>query len=198
MLSNGNQYFSQGFQYPQQGLTPPQLGLLGMGAPQFGPQGVPGAGAYSGGWSPEAHQQGSGFAQQIPFGNSFAATSGQAGLGPQLIWALSQLAQQVATQGIVAQQLGAVLSQLTQQLAPQALQSFGAQGYGGQPGNFGGFAASPTFNSPAFNIGGAGVQGFGAQGLSTAPGQNPFVGQQGFAGFAPQIPGWAIHRPAMA
>jgi hypothetical protein len=148
MLSNGNQYFSQGFQYPQQGLTPPQLGLLGVGAPQFGPQGVPGAGAYSGnaGWGPEsAHQHG--FAQQIPFGNSFAATSGQAAVGPQLIWALSQLAQQVAAQGVVAQQLGVVLSQLTQQFAPQALQSFGAQG---------------------------------------------------FAGFAPQIPGWAIHRPAMA
>ena len=162
MLSNGNQYFSQGFQYPQQGLTPPQLGLLGMGAPQVGPQGVLGAGAYSGnaGWGPEsAHQHGLGFAQQSPFGNSFAATSGQAAVGPQLIWALSQLAQQVAAQGVVAQQLGVVLSQLTQQFAPQALQSFGGQ---------------------------------------TPPGQNPFVGPQGFTGFAPQIPGWAIHRPAMA
>ena len=162
MLSNGNQYFSQGFQYPQQGLTPPQLGLLGVGAPQFGPQGVLGAGAYGGnaGWGPESvHQHGLGFAQQSPFGNSFAATSGQAAVGPQLIWALSQLAQQVAAQGVVAQQLGVVLSQLTQQFAPQALQSFGGQ---------------------------------------TPPGQNPFAGPQGFTGFAPQIPSWAIHRPAMA
>ena len=181
MLSNGNQYFSQGFQYPQQGLTPPQLGLLGVGAPQFGP----GAGAYSGnaGWGPEsAHQHGLGFAQQSPFGNSFAATSGQAAVGPQLIWALSQLAQQVAAQGVVAQQLGVVLSQLTQQFAPQALQSFGAQGYGVQPGNFGA----------------AGVQGLSAVPGQTPPGQNPFAGPQGFAGFAPQIPSWAIHRPAMA
>ena len=191
MLSNGNQYFSQGFQYPQQGLTPPQLGLLGVGVPQFGPQGVPGAGAYSGGWGSEsAHQHGSGFAQQNPFG---IGTSGQAGLGPQLIWALSQLAQQVAAQGVVAQQLGAVLSQLTQQLAPQALQSFGALGLGAQPGNLGGFAANPAFNNPAFNIGAAGVQG-----LSAAPGQNPFAGPQGFTGFAPQNLGWGIHRPAMA
>jgi hypothetical protein len=203
MLSNGNlsQYFPQGA---------PQFGLQGI----FGP-----AGLYGGnpGFGPESYQQG--FAQQIPFGNSVAGNSGNPGIGPQIIWALGQLAQQVATQGIVAQQLGAALSQLAQHVAMQLLHGGAANVSGGtfagQPlgsphlgnpafnpllqnfgapvrhGQAGNFGGSA--GNPAFMGAGAGAQGFGLQ-----PGQNPLAGgMQGFGGFAPQNPGWGVNQPAM-
>jgi hypothetical protein len=181
MLSNGN------------------LSQYLQGMPQFGPQGVFGAaGAYGGhpGFGPEfAYQHG--FAQQqIPFGNPFVASSGNLGAGqqvtgPQIIWALGQLAQQVATQGVVAQQLGAALSQIAQHVATQILQ-------GGAGNVSGGLSAgqpfgNPYLGNPAFNGAGAGAQGFGSP-----QGQNPFaVGTQGFGGFAPQTPAWGINRAAM-
>jgi hypothetical protein len=196
MLSNGNlsQYFPQGA---------PQFGLQGM----FGP-----AGLYGGnpGFGPDPYQQG--FAQSIPFGNSVAGNSGNPGIGPQITWALGQLAQQVATQGVVAQQLGAALSQLAQHVAMQllhggaanvfagqpfgspylgnpafnpVLQNFGAAVRHGQAGSFGGSAGNPAFIGA-----GAGAQGFA--------GQNPSPGaMQGFGGFAPQNPGWGVNQPAM-
>jgi hypothetical protein len=193
MWSNGNlsQYFPQGA---------PQFGLQGM----FGP-----AGLYGGNAPEFAYQQG--FAQQIPFANSAAWNSGNPGIGPQITWALAQLAQQVATQGVVAQQLGAALSQLAQHVAMQLLHGGAANGFAGQPpgnpafnpllqnfgapvrpgqaGNFpGGSAGNPTFTG-----GGAGAQGFGLQ-----PGQNPFAGGlQGFSGSAQQNPGWGVNHPAM-
>jgi hypothetical protein len=205
MLSNGN--LSQ---------------YLPQGAPQFGPQGMFGpAGVYGNnpGFGPEfAYQHG--FAhQQIPFGNSFAANSVNPGVGPQIIWALGQLAQQVAAQGVVAQQLGAALSQLAQHVATQILQggagnlpggisagqSFGNP-YLGNPAfnpllqNFGapGYGAQPgnfagLAGNPAFNGAGAGAQGFGSP-----QGQSPFAGgMPGLSSFAAQSPGWGINRPAM-
>jgi hypothetical protein len=177
MLSNGNlsQYLPQGS---------PQFGLQGM----FGP-----AGAYGGnpGFGPElAYQHGSAH-QQIPFGNSFAAGAGNPGAGPQIIWALGLLAQQVAAQGVVAQQLGAALSQLAQHVATQILQ-------GGVGNASGGISAGQSFGNPhlgnpAFNGTGAGAQSFGSP-----QGQNPFAGgMQGFGSFAAQNPGWGSNRPAM-
>jgi hypothetical protein len=205
MLSNGNlsQYLPQGA---------PQFGLG-----TFGP-----AGAYGGnpGFGPElAYQHGLAH-QQIPFGNSFAANSGNPGVvGPQIIWALGQLAQQVAAQGVVAQQLGAALGQLAQHVATQILQGGAGNVSGGisagQP--FGNpYLGNPVFNpllqnfgpsghgaqpgnfgglsgNPAFTGAGAGAQGFGSP-----QGQNPFAGgMQGFGSFAAQSPGWGINRPAM-
>src|SRR4051812_13999741 len=102
MLSNGNyaQYFPQG-------LTPQFIGSLAGGAPQFGfaagvpqvgPQGLFGQNVFG---VPGAYGGNPGYGQD--FGS---------GAGQHIVFALGQLAQHVATQGVLTQQIGASLGQL--------------------------------------------------------------------------------------
>jgi hypothetical protein len=89
-----------------------------------------------------------------------------------LVPVLGQLAQQLAYQNAVTQQIGIAVHQLAHHLAQQAL-----QGYGG-----GGLGAGQGPGGQAF-----GGQGFGAQG---------FGGQfGGYGGFGPQAQGWGGNRP---
>jgi hypothetical protein len=216
MLSNGNYA-----QYLPQGL-PPQfiMGAFGAGTPQFGQQGLFGTpGLYGGhpGYGldfgyhsyPGYHSGYQGLGQQFQLGTAFGG-SGQQIVGQQIVLALGQLAQHVATQGVLAHQIGAWLGQLTQQLAQQiALQDrldrqvpFGQVPFAN---TYGGFAG----NSPFIGVGNqAGFQaGFGNPGFGATLGQNPFgaatsggYGGQGFApqGFTPQAQMWGTNRPAMA
>jgi hypothetical protein len=66
---------------------------------------------------------------QNPFGNSFGQTAHHP--AQQIVPALAQLAQQLALQSAVTQQMGAALHQLAQQLAIQGSQAQGAFGPGG-------------------------------------------------------------------
>jgi hypothetical protein len=104
-----------------------------------------------------------------PFLGSFGGQAGLLNQAPQLVPMLGHLAQQVAVQSAVTQQIGIVLHQLAQQLAGQSIQGHPGAGFGaGQP-----FA-------------GAGGQYFG---------QNPFGGAaQGGYGFNPQAQAWGANR----
>jgi len=103
-----------------------------------------------------------------PFLGSFA---GQAVAGipaHQIVPVLGQLAQQIAVQNAVTQQIGVAVHQLAHQLASQGLQ--------GYPGN-------------GFGVG----QGFGAGGqpYNSGAGQPFGLGGQGpYGGFNPQAQGW--------
>ena len=175
MLSNGNyaQYFPQG-------LTPQLFGTLAGGAPQFG---------YAAG-VPQLGQQGV-FGQGVfgvpgAYGNPGYGQDFGSGAGQHIVFALSQLAQHVATQGVFAQQIGASLGQLVQQLAYQIAQQ-GRQAtfpniYGGSP--FSGFGNQQSLPFSAATPGGFGG-GLGGYGFTPQ-------------GFAPQTQMWGTPRPAMA
>ncbi len=191
MLSNGNyaQYFPQG-------LNPQLMGTFAGGAPQLGPQGVFGQSVFG---VPGAYG-----------GNSGYGLDSGSGAGQHIVFALGQLAQHVATQGALAQQIGASLGQLVQQLAYQIVQQ-GRQAtfpsiYGGSP--FSGFGNQAGLGNSVFDAGlgqslpfntgtsgGLGGYGFTPQGF-TPQGFAP----QGFTpqGFTPQAQMWGIPRPAMA
>jgi hypothetical protein len=181
MLSNVSQYSPQG-------LLPQFAGLQGV-APQMNP-GVFGPPGAIGGGNVFGHDSGqSGLSQPYPFGaqmnpylqNPFAQSpfgpspfavnpylqnpSGHAG-GPNpvqhLVPVLAQLAQQIAAQSALTQQIGIALHQLAQQLVAQSGGQYPQSGgqYPGQnpfagvtQGGYGGF------NSQAFN---PQTQGWGA------------------------------------
>jgi hypothetical protein len=143
------------------GLPQMSLGLFGQpgaynGTAQFGHDfGQAGPGQQL----PQGFGQGfnQGFGQQFPFGgqtnpylqsqlwqgpvahNPFlSAFAGQAGVSipaHQIVAVLGQLAQQIAVQSAVAQQIGIAVHQLAHQLA---LQGQGLQGYPGGQGGYGG------------------------------------------------------------
>ena len=93
-----------------------------------------------------------------------------------LVPVLGQLAQQLAYQNAVTQQIGIAVHQLAHHLAQQALQGYGGGGHGAGQGPGG----------QAF-----GGQGFGGQG----PGGQGFGGQfGGYGGFGPQAQGWGGNR----
>jgi hypothetical protein len=190
MLSNGNyaQYFPQT-------LTPQFMGAFGAG-PQFGQQGAFGMpGAYGGypGFGSDTISQG--FGQQLPFSPALGASGGNLGVSHQIALALGQLAQHVATQGVLAQQIGGSLSQLAQQLIQQVAQ----QGRQVPFANvYGGFAGNSPLNSPFVGFGNP--PGFANQTFAAAPGQVPFSQgtSAGFGAVTPQAQAWASNRPAMA
>ncbi len=172
MLSNGNYA-----QYLPQGLAPQFFGAFGAGTPQFGPQGVFGQGVFS---------VPGGYGSHPGFG-----LDGQQSASQQIVLALGQLAQHVATQGVLAHQIGAWLGQLTQQLAQQIAQQDRQAPYANL---YGGFAG----NSPFIGVGNQ--AGFGNQTFGTAPGQGPFSpgASSGYGGYTPHVQTWGTGRPTMA
>jgi hypothetical protein len=143
MLSNFSQYSPQGLstQFP---------GLQAAGFPSYSPMstgqfGLPGLFGGSPGFGADSGQQGhvpqQFFGAQTPWGaqNPFAQNPFVPfGANPvqQIVPVLAQIAQQVAVQSAVTQQLGTALHQLAHHLATQSFQSQQGIG-GGQP--FGGF-----------------------------------------------------------
>jgi hypothetical protein len=175
MLSNGNyaQYSPQALQYFPQAV------------PQFSPQGGFGNPPGVHGVNPYGAHSGFGFGQE--FGANFGQHQniGNQGVGSPIVAILSQLANQIVTQGAVAQQMGALLGQLAQQVAAQTPSLYGNTALvpgGLQAGALGQsayFAQSP-YQSPYF---------------ATTPGG-------GYGGFTPQmqtpqVPAWAINRPTL-
>ncbi len=164
MLSN-SQYFPQGLfsQFP---------GLQAAGFPvsQFGPDSAQ-AGL--------GQQFPFGWGQQFPFGLSQQGGFGQHGLfgGPvpahQIVPVLGQLAQQIAVQSAVAQQIGIAVHQLAHQLALQGLQGYPGSAFGA--GQVLGGVGQPYIG------GGAQPFGLGAQGA--------------YGGFNPQAQAWGANRP---
>jgi hypothetical protein len=180
---------SNPLQYSQQSLLPQFPGLQAAGLPQMSPGLFGQPGAYNGtaqfghdsgqaGFAPQSpfgHSQ-SAFGPQLPFGQQFPfglsqqfAFGGQAGVPipvQQIVPVLGQLAQQIAVQSAVAQQIGIAVHQLAHQLALQGLQGYPGGGFGagqvfagaGQP--YVGGAAQP------YGFGGLGPQ---AQAWGTRP-----------------------------
>jgi hypothetical protein len=142
MLSNPSQYFPQG-------LLSQFSGLQAAGLPQVSPGLFGQPGAYNGyaqfgnaqfghpQFGPESGQTGLG--PQLPFGQAQPLPFGLSQPGPfggqipahQIVPVLGQLAQQLAAQSAVAQQIGIAVHQLAHQLALQ-----GQQGYAGAYGGF--------------------------------------------------------------
>jgi hypothetical protein len=127
-----------------------------------------------------------------PLQNSFGGPAGGNIPVQQIVPVLAQLAQQIAVQSAVAQQIGLAVHQLAQQLAAQAQQS--------HPG--GGFGAGQAFAGPGQPFSG-GAQPFGPGGpfLGTPGAQyfgpNSFSNTQGgYGGFSPQqAQAWGANRP---
>jgi hypothetical protein len=186
---------SNPLQYSQQSLLPQFPGLQAAGLPQMSPGLFGQPGAYNGtaqfghdsgqaGFAPQSpfgHPQ-SAFGPQLPFGQQFPfglsqqfAFGGQAGVPipvQQIVPVLGQLAQQIAVQSAVAQQIGIAVHQLAHQLALQGLQ--------GYPG--GGFGTGQVFAGAGQPYVGGAAQPFG------------FGGQAGFGGLGPQAQAWGA-RP---
>ena len=135
---------------------------------------------------------------QSPVGsNPFMSSFGQAGghvPAHQIVPVLGQLAQQIAIQSAVAQQIGIAVHQLAHQLASQGLQGpgylQGGQGYlqGGQgyaPGGYGGLGPQG--------------QGFAQGGYGGSGPQGQGYAQGGYGGLGPQAqgwgPSWGANRP---
>jgi hypothetical protein len=81
-----------------------------------------------------------------PFLSSFGGHTGASIPAHQIVPVLGQLAQQIAVQSAVAQQIGMAVQQLAHQLAlqGQGLQGYpGAQGLQGYPGGQGGYGLGP-------------------------------------------------------
>jgi hypothetical protein len=114
-------------QYAPQGLAPQIPGLQGIGAPQLNPALLGQPGVYANPWSGhELGQQGAG--QQVP------PWAGAVHNPTHMLPVLGQLAQQLAIQSAltqqVAQQIGAAVQHFAHQLAVQGLQG---QYYGQNP-----------------------------------------------------------------
>jgi hypothetical protein len=107
-----------------------------------------------------------------PFPGSFAGAAGAGIPAHQIVPVLGQLAQQIAIQSAVAQQIGLAVHQLAHQLA---LQGAGFSG--------GGIGAGQVFAGAGQPYIGGAAQPFGAQpfGLSA---------QGGYGGLGPQTQGW--------
>jgi hypothetical protein len=113
-----------------------------------------------------------------PLQNSFGGHPGANIPVHQIVPVLAQLAQQIAVQSAVAQQIGIAVHQLAHQLAVQG------QGPQGHPG--GGFGAGQAFAGAGQPFGGGAAQPFGPGG--------PFLGSPG--GFNPQqAQAWGANRP---
>ena len=186
---------SNPLQYSQQSLLPQFPGLQAVGLPQMSPGLFGQSGAYNGtaqfghdagqaGFAPQSpfgHPQ-SAFGPQLPFGQQLPfglsqqfALGGQAGAPialQQIVPALAQLAQHIAVQSAVAQQIGIAVHQLAHQLVLQ-----GVQGYPG-----GGFGAGQVFAGAGQPYPGGAAQPFG------------LGGQAGYGGLGPQAQGWGA-RP---
>jgi hypothetical protein len=173
-------------QYSQQSLLPQFPGLQ-AGLPQMSPGLFGQPGAYNGtaqfGTAQFGHDSGqAGFAPQLPFGQQFPfglsqqlALGGQAGAPiplQQIVPALAQLAQHIAVQSAVTQQIGIAVHQLAHQLVLQ-----GVQGYPG-----GGFGAGQVFAGAGQPYLGGAAQPFG------------LGGQAGYGGLGPQAQAWGA-RP---
>jgi hypothetical protein len=185
---------SNPLQYSPQNLLPQFSGLQFAGLPQMSP-GLGQPGAYNGtaAFGHVGQDSGqAGFGQQFPLGQQFPfgqqlpfgfgqqlPLGGQAGAhipAHQIVPVLGQLAQQIAVQSAVAQQLGIAVHQLAHQLAVQGLQ--------GYPG--GGFGAGQVFAGAGQPYIGAAAQPFG-QPLG-------WSGQGGYGGLSSQAQGWGV-RP---
>jgi len=168
MISNGNyaQYFPQSLQYIP---------------------GAYGASPYGAGYSGVGQELGSpGFGQQN-FGQQNQS------IGPQLITALSQLANQVVVQGVAAQQVGALLGQLAQQIVAQSIY-----------GNAAFIPGAQAFNHLEQQLALQGRVGQFGNAFGGAFGQSPYAAAApvGYGGFVPQMQApqhqaWAINRPAV-
>jgi hypothetical protein len=110
-----------------------------------------------------------------PLQNSFGWNTGVNIPAHQLVPVLGQLAQQIAIQNAVAQQIGIAVHQLAHQLALQ-----GVQGYAG-----GGFGAGQGLSGVGQQYGGGGAQPFGLGGQ---------FGGGGYGGFNPQAQAWGANR----
>lgn len=98
-----------------------------------------------------------------------------------LVPVLGQLAQQLAYQNAVTQQIGIAVHQLAHHLAQQSLQGYGGGGLGAGQGPGG-----QAFGGQGFGGQGPGGQAYGGQG---------FGGQfGGYGGFGPQAQGWGGNR----
>jgi hypothetical protein len=171
MLSNPSQYSPQGLmpQFPQ------------FANSQFGNDNPFGAGALATNpylqnqlWqSPVAHNPLQGF---------FAGQAGAHIPVQQIVPVLGVLAQQIAVQSAVAQQIGAAVHQLAHQLAVQGLQGYPAGGLGAGPAFAGAgqpyLGGAQPFGQP---FGPSGLGGLGAQGA--------------YGGFNPQAQAWGANRP---
>jgi hypothetical protein len=161
---------SNPLQYSPQSLLPQFPGLQAAGLPQMGAGLFGQPGAYNGtaqfgqdfGHAGVGQQSPFGFGPQSPFNgqmnpylqsqlwqgagahNPFLSSfAGQAGANipaHQIVPVLGQLAQQIAVQSAVAQQIGIAVHQLAHQLA---LQGQGLQGYPGAQGGYGGLGLGP-------------------------------------------------------
>jgi hypothetical protein len=117
-----------------------------------------------------------GYVGHNPPQNSFGGQAGANIPAQHIVPVLGQLAQQLAVQSAVTQQIGIAVHQLAQHLAQQ-----GIQGYPG-----GGFGTGQGLGGQAFGQG-LGGQSFGPQGLAN----QGFGGQfGGYGGFGPQAQGW--------
>jgi hypothetical protein len=167
---------SNPLQYSPQSLLPQFPGLQAAGLPQMNPGLFGQPGAYNGtaqfghdfGQAAVGQQTPFGFGQQFPFGaqtnpylqsqlwqgpgahnpflSSFGGHTGASIPAHQIVPVLGQLAQQIAVQSAVAQQIGMAVQQLAHQLAlqGQGLQGYpGAQGLQGYPGGQGGYGLGP-------------------------------------------------------
>lgn len=171
---------------------------------QYSPQGLnsqfPGAQAGFAQMSPFSFAQPGGYNGNAQFGhepfapNPFFAgpLAGQAGMNipaHQIVPVLGQLAQQIAVQSAVAQQIGIAVQQLVQHLAAQGIQGQGFQGF-----PVGGFGAGqllagagqpyPGQLHPGQPYPGGGAQAFG------------LGGQGPYGGFSPQAQAWGSHPQA--
>jgi hypothetical protein len=115
-----------------------------------------------------------------PLQNSYGGHPGANIPVQQIVPMLAQLAQQIAVQSAVAQQIGIAVHQLAHLLAVQGQQG----GQQGQPG--GGFGTGQAFAGAGQPFGGGATQPFGPGG--------PFLGTPG--GFNPQqAQAWGANRP---
>jgi len=192
MLSNPSQYSPQGLNLPFPGQFP---GLQAAGFPQLVPGLFGQTGAYNGNtqFGHEFGQAGFGqpavgqpfqlglgqqypFGQPLPFGLSqqlpFGAPAGASIPVHQIVPVLGQLAQHIAVQSAVVQQIGIAVHQLAHQLALQGLQ--------GYPG--GGFGAGQAFGGAGQSYIGGAAQPFG------------LGGQGAYGGFNPQAQAWGANR----
>ncbi|MDB6161273.1 MAG: hypothetical protein JWO04_4979 [Gammaproteobacteria bacterium] len=159
---------SNPLQYSPQSLLPQFPGLQSAGLPQMSPGLFGQPGAYNG-TAQFGHDFGqAAVGQQFPFGaqtnpylqsqlwqgpgahnpflSSFGGHTGASIPAHQIVPVLGQLAQQIAVQSAVAQQIGMAVQQLAHQLAlqGQGLQGYpGAQGLQGYPGGQGGYGLGP-------------------------------------------------------
>lgn len=113
--------------------------------------------------------------------NSFGGNAATHIPTQHLVPVLGQLAQQLAYQNAVTQQIGIAVHQLAHHLAQQALQGYGGGGLGAGQGPGG-----QAFGGQGFGGQGPGGQAYGGQG---------FGGQfGGYGGFGPQAQGWGGNR----